>query len=145
MNEKICLFCGHRIVTTEKLEEKIYVNLYNLIENYGYNAFYSGGMGEFDIMCEQAIRKLKIVYPDIRLYRIVYRYKTDMESIKKLVDEIIIPDLGDAYYKKIIDLRNRWMVDMSQCVLCYINKNYGGAYKTMKYAETLGKDIILIS
>ena len=29
----------------------------------------------------------------------------DMENIKNLVDEIIIPDLGDVYYKKIIDLK----------------------------------------
>ena len=145
MREKICSFCGHRTIITENLEEKIYTNILDLIKNYGYTSFYSGGMGEFDLLCEQVVRKLKREYPDIKLYRIMYRYKTDMESVKNLVDEIIIPDFGEAYYKKIIDLRNRWMVDMSQSVLCYIYKNYRGAYKTMRYAEKSGKGIIMIN
>ena len=145
MHEKICSFCGHRTIITENLEEKIYANLYNLIKNHGYTAFYSGGMGEFDLLCEQVVRKIKKEYPDIKLYRIMYRYKTDMENIKNLVDGIIIPDLGEVYYKKIIDLRNKWMVEVSQCVICYIYKNYGGAYKTMKYAEKLKKNVIIIS
>jgi len=145
MNEKICSFCGHRTIITENPEEKIYVTLCNLIENHGYTSFYSGGMGEFDLLCERVVRKIKKEYPDIKLYRIMYRYKTDMENIKNLVDEIIIPDLGDVYYKKIIILRNRWMVEMSQCVLCHINKSYGGAYNTMKYAQSLGKEVVMIN
>ena len=102
MNEKICSFCGHRTIITENLEEKIYTNIYNLIKNQGYTSFYSGGMGEFDLLCEQVVRKIKKEYPDIKLYRIMYRYKTDMKSVKIWLMKLLFPIWGMFIIKKLL-------------------------------------------
>lgn len=56
------------------------------------------------------------------------------KAYEEKYDEIIIPDLGNVYYKAAIPARNRWMVNKSQYMISYISNSYGGAYTTYKYA-----------
>ena len=42
-------------------------------------------------------------------------------------------------------IRNREMVDRADLVICYIEYNEGGAYKTMKYALERDKAVINLS
>ena len=142
MKEKICVFCGHKIVFDKDTEDRVYATLADLIQNEGYNTFYSGGMGEFDQICESAVRKLKKDYPHIKLYRVIYKYKTNLDAVREIVDDIILPELEGFHYKEMILKRNEWMIDSSDAVLCYIRRDFGGAYKTMKHAEKNGKMII---
>ena len=142
MKEKICTFCGHKLVADNDTEDRVYSALSTLIKTENYNAFYSGGMGEFDEICENAIRKLKREHPHIKLYRVIYKYKPNLDAIKELVDDIILPELEGFHYKEMILKRNEWMIDSSDAVLCYIRRDFGGAYKTMKHAEKSGKMII---
>lgn len=144
MHDNICSFCGHRIVTDYSLEEKIYIKVLDLVMNKNCTIFYSGGMGEFDMLCERVVRRIKKKYPYIKLCRIIYKYKTDLKAVRSLVDEIIIPDLTNVHYKKAIVMRNRWMVEEADMILCYIHKSYGGAYTMMKYAEKTNTEIIRI-
>lgn len=141
MIEKVCTFCGHRIVKSD-IEDKVYSALEDLIKNENYNTFYSGGMGEFDQICESAVRRLKKEYPHIKLYRVIYKYKTNLDAVREIVDDIILPELEGFHYKEMILKRNEWMIDSSDAVLCYIRRDFGGAYKTMKHAEKSGKMII---
>ena len=83
--------------------------------------FYSGGMGEFDKMCENVVREYK------RLY-----------------DEIIIPDLGDIHYKRAITERNKWIAEHVDTVITYIRRDYGGAWNMYRYAKKIGTEIIEI-
>ncbi len=145
MQEKICSFCGHRTIITKNLEERVYKILSDLIENQGYTTFYSGGMGEFDNLCEKTVRQLKKEHPHIRLCLILYRYNPHLENLKLLFDEIIVPDLENIHYKRQITERNKWMADSSDTVLCYIYKDYGGAHSMMKYAEKENRKIILVN
>lgn len=144
MNEKICAFCGHRMVADYDLEERVLFVLSKMIRYESYTSFYSGGMGEFDNICERAVRKLKKEYPYIKLYRVIYKYKKGLEDVRSIVDDIIIPDLGDVYYKKAISLRNQWMAEVADAVLCYIRKEYGGAYIMMKYAKKVNAEIVML-
>ncbi len=140
MKEKICCFCGHRCVVNECLDYMIEHTLTDLIEKRGYNTFYSGGMGEFDELCEKIVRRLKNKYPHIKLCRVLYCYKRNID--KTLFDEIIVPWLEGIHYKKLIIMKNRWMVEKADAVLCYVNKDYGGAYSMMQYAQKLEKSIV---
>ena len=144
MKEKICSFCGNRIIITKNLESIIEETLINLVERYGYNTFYSGSMGEFDKLCELVVRRLKRKYRNIKLCRIMYYYRHTMDNENNLLmfDEIIIPEIEGMYYKRAIAERNKWMVEQAGIVLCHVHKDYGGAYKMMKYAETIQKNII---
>ena len=47
-----------------------------------------------------------------------------------------------AHPKSAIQIRNREMVDRADLVICYIEHNEGGAYKTVKYASEQNKPII---
>lgn len=58
-------------------------------------------------------------------------------------DEIIIPsELAGVHPKSAITKRNRWMVDKSELIICYIQRDFGGAFDTIKYANRQSKIII---
>lgn len=147
MKNKICMFCGHKDIFNEyKISEKITDNLIDLIENKKVHTFYSGGMGNFDKLCEKCVRKLKNKYPVIRLCLIIpYMSKKILQNSEyyyQMYDEISEPDLGDVFYKRAIEKRNRWMVDNSDYIISFVFRDYGGAYNTLKYA--IKKDVQII-
>lgn len=41
-------------------------------------------------------------------------------------------------------IRNRYMVDRADLIMCFIERNQGGAYNTIKYAEKMNKKIVHI-
>ena len=80
MCDKICVFCGHRTILDHSVEGEVRNTLLHLIKDEGFNAFYSGHMGEFDELCEGMIRSFKNRY-DIKLYAVLYNYSNS--AIKK--------------------------------------------------------------
>ena len=53
-----------------------------------------------------------------------------------LYDEIEICQYSaDAHYKSAFQARNQYMVDRSDLVLCCIEHQSGGAYRTVQYAQ----------
>ena len=141
----IATFCGHREVYVAEIYEKVEEIIKDLVENKGVDTFYSGNMGEFDKLCEKAVRALKREH-DIKLYWVAPYLTSEMNKekseIERLYDGIIIPDLGRVHYKAAILKRNFWMVDKSEYVISYVYREFGGAYKTHKYAEKKGKNIL---
>ncbi len=60
-----------------------------------------------------------------------------------MFDEIIFPDgFEKFFFKAAIIERNRYMVDNAHVAICYIDHNYGGAYKTYEYAVKKNLKII---
>ena len=47
-----------------------------------------------------------------------------------------------AHPKLAIPKRNEWMVEQADLVICYIEREIGGAYKAVQYADKLGKEVI---
>ncbi len=130
-----CCFIGHR--DSMGLEEVIYVHIKKLIKA-GVKDFYSGGMGNFDKMCEKAVKDLsgKIIY-------IPYNQSRIKKQDRQWYDYIICP-LGDKFYERFdIPKRNRWLVDNTDICLCHVYKQ-GGAKHTYDYATKIGKQIINI-
>ena len=101
----IATFCGHREVYVAEIYEKVEEIIKDLVENKGVDTFYSGNMGEFDKLCEKAVRALK-KHHDIKLFWIAPYFMTKMnkekEETEQLYDGIIIPDLGQVHYKAAI-------------------------------------------
>ena len=143
MKEKICSFCGHRDANNS-LRTQIKKAITDIIVNEGITTFYSGGMGKFDGMCESVVRELKRAHP-LKLYLIApymtQRINRDGEYYMELYDDIIIPDLGEVHYKRAITKRNKWVVEKSDVLLCYVTRSSGGAYQTLQYAQKLSKSI----
>ena len=74
---------------------------------------------------------------------LVLPYKVaQIEYYGEYYDGIIIPDVvSGAHPKAAITLRNRYMIDASDMVICFV-ENQGGAYSAIKYAKEKEKKII---
>ena len=113
----------------------------------GCTIFYTGAMGDFDDLFSSAVRKAKRCNPNIKLICVKPYMTQDInengEYLYSLYDDIIIPtELTDVHYKAAITKRNQWIIQNSEMVIVYTVRNYGGAYKAMKYAQKNNKTIM---
>ena len=70
----------------------------------------------------------------------------DMEYYAKYYDDIILPDcVSGTHPKGAITKRNKWMIENSDLILCYVERDCGGAYEAVKYAKKKEKNIINIA
>ena len=71
---------------------------------------------------------------------LVLPYKVkDIEYFEKYYDDVIIYEIEEKLHpKEAITKRNRWMVENCDLLLCFVERNSGGAYKAMQYANKQG-------
>ena len=92
-------------------------------------------------MVHQVLKEIKEQHPQIE-YTVVLAYVNDLYRYNK-DDNVLLPEEIDNVPNRFaIPARNNWMIDKSRYVICYINKNYGGAYKSVNRAKSAGKTII---
>lgn len=145
---KSCCGFGHRQVF-ENLSEQLYETVYSLAEQ-GCEIFYTGAMGDFDNMFSSSVRRIKRVFPNVKLI-CVKPYMTKEineygDYLYTLYDDILIPtELVGVHYKSAITKRNHWIISQSDLVIVYITRNYGGAYNALKFARSENKYIILLN
>lgn len=136
-------FCGHKdVFYKEQVNEKLAAVVAALIEE-GATEFYLGGYGDFDYMAAKIVRELKKDRPDIQS-TLVIPYM-DRDYNKELYDGSIYPPLENTPLRFAISKRNEWMVDQADVVVAYITHDWGGASKTLEYAQRKKKRIILIT
>lgn len=136
---KICCFAGHSSIFGKKdLSEKLRKEIVNLIENHNVTTFYNGGKGDFDWLCAKTIQELKKEYSSIKSYCILSympKEKDEFDSTLEIFDGTIYPDIENVPPRFAIIKRNEWMVKNSDFMIAYVNYPWGGAYKTLQYAE----------
>lgn len=145
-------FIGHRYIDNISLiEKKIEELVRNIISDKSYVEFLVGNDGEFDqIVSSTVLRvKRKNFCADSSLIWIMpyetAKYRNNEKNFKNYYDEIELCDeSASAYFKNAIMIRNRYMVDRADILVCYVEQKKGGAYQTMKYAKSIGKNIINI-
>ena len=133
-------FCGHSIISNkEELSKKISDTIEELIEE-GADVFYLGGYGDFDILSAREVKKAKIKHKSIVSVLVLpyleHRYN------KELYDETVYPDIESVPKRYAISARNKWMVDVSDVIVSFVDHDWGGAAKTLEYAKKHGKRII---
>ena len=104
---------------------------------------YMGRDGEFDTYAATLVKRVQKDYDDYHAieFNLVLPYpKKDMEDFDKYYDRVDIPI--SAHPKLAITKRNEWMVEQAELVICYIERESGGAYKAVQYAKKLEKEII---
>ncbi len=137
---------GHReIDDLRRLDNWLFPIIKKLIRTKPYVSFIIGRNGEFDeyaaSVIKRAQRELGKDNNDITL--ILPYTVANMECYEKYYDGIIIPEIVyRAHPKSAITLKNRYMIDRSDLVIVYVERNKGGAYTAMKYADRLNKSII---
>ena len=145
----IVTFLGHRslysVAGLSDIIEK------TICENIKFNdkiVFYCGGYGDFDNLCAKICRSIKRTYSNCEIVFITpYLNKSQQKKmnnylIDKIYDSIIYPQLENVPPKFAISRRNEWMVDQSDLIIAYVEHTFGGAYKSLCYAQRKKKRII---
>ncbi len=146
-------FFGHRqIENASAIEERLDEIIRPLLLGKEYVEFLVGRDGEFDQLVASTIKRLKrAVGGDNSALVWVLPYPTaeyrDCEAdYAAYYDEIeVCPESAAAHFKSAFQLRNRWMVDRSDLVVCCVECPSGGAFQTLRYAKRHGKSIINIA
>ena len=140
---------GHRDFDGHKtLDERLYPLLRDLIRDKPFVEIYIGRNGEFDRYGATVVKRAQKSFGkdnNALLCLLAYPMK-DMEFFVRYYDGVMIPECAQSVHpKRAIERRNRWMVERADLLICYVEREYGGAYAAMKYAMALGKKIINLS
>ena len=137
-----CCFFGHKDAPSsiyEKLEEAVE----KIIVEDGVSSFLVGNQGQFDSMALSALRKLKLKYPHIT-YNVVLAYmpaEKEMWSPYEYGETMLPGGIESVHPRYAVSWRNKWMVNESDMVICYITHGWGGAAKYVELAEKKGKRV----
>lgn len=147
--KKICCFAGHsELFGAEGLYEKLLSVIEDLILTEGINVFWTGNYGDFDKLSASAVRALKEKYPEIQLELVVPYLTSDINEYREqyysCYDSILIADIPEKTPKRLgIIKANQYMVKNSAVLVCFVERSFGGAAKTVEYAKkTAGIRII---
>lgn len=143
-------FFGHRYIDNPfQIMERLESIIANLITKKPSVEFLVGRNGDFDQFVSSAVLRAKKKYRDDNNYLIlVLPYPTsemqnNIDSFESYYDEIEIYDLSaKAHFKSAIQIRNRYMVDRADLIICCLEHKSGGAYQTVQYAKRQGKTVI---
>lgn len=143
MNIYTISFFGHRkIENPSEIEKQLEKLLYDIITQKEYVEFLIGREGEFDLLSASVIRRAVKSYGCgntsfiLVLPYMKAEYRDNKSEYLEYYDEIeICAKSSEVHYKSAIQMRNRSMVDRSNLVVCCIQRNSGGAYKTVQYAK----------
>lgn len=133
------MFCGHaNFISNEEDEKKIISFLEETVGNKSAELLF-GGYGNFDEFSYLCGKKYKEQHPDVKLvfvtpYLTNEYQKNHLEHIKNKYDSIIYPAIENKPLRYAIVYRNQYMVDIADAVIACVRCEYGGAYKTLKYA-----------
>ena len=142
---RVVLF-GHRdFHGHQTLERELAPRLRELIRVKPFLEIYVGRNGEFDIYAASVVKHIQneVGKENSELVCVLPYSQKDMEYYEKYYDRILIPEcVGGTHPKGAITKRNRWMVEQCDLFVCYVEREEGGAYTAMKYANKLDKKVV---
>lgn len=144
-------FAGHSFIPSSiKVKEMVKEQIRNNIIDAEFVTCYLGGYGDFDEICARACRELKQDYAGIEIvYVTPYISLSEQGKIREmqkygLYDTSIYPPIENSPPRFAILKRNEWMMTNADLIIAYVNRNYGGAYKSLLVAKRKKKKIINI-
>ena len=143
-------FFGHRhIENALEIEEKLEKIIYKLMNQDGYIEFLVGRNGEFDNIVSSVVHRVKEKIDDANCALILVlpyptsEYKNNVKNFENYFDSIEISHKASLSRPKAsIGIRNREMADRADLIICYIEKDAGGAVNAVEYAKSKGKKIV---
>ena len=139
--KNICCFAGHsKIYGTNELYDKLIIQIEKLITEENVSEFWVGNYGDFDKLCARVLQSLKEKHPGIQLNLVIPYLTADINENRKAYhdkyDNIIVADISEKTPQKLRILKcNEYMVQKSDYIICYVKNSFGGAYKTLEYAN----------
>lgn len=150
---KTVCFSGHRIICepVSELETRLRAAIVNCIRG-GATRFIVGGALGFDTLAEQTVLRLRSVYSQITLTLALpcppeeqtTRWTVEQRAVyfKILAEANEIAVVSPHYTNGCMQKRNRFMIDNSDKLICYLRQKSGGTYYTVNYAQKEGGLII---
>ena len=148
---KKCVFTGHRNLENDFSKPRLKRLIERLIKQ-GVDTFYNGMAIGFDLCAAECVLSLKKKYPNVKLIACIPCYgqeKYFSEADKKRYVKILKKadeknTLSDHYYQGCMQVRDKYMVDKSDCMIAYCHKNTGGAAYTVKLFQKTHPDGLLL-
>ncbi len=151
--DKTLCFTGHRAVPDCDMD-KVIKRTDALIERSvedGYRVFLAGGAVGFDTIAAFRVLSARNRFKNIKLVLVLpcknqtAKWKTEKsvheyQMLKNSADGVII--LQEFYDEGCMLKRNRFMVDNSGKLICYLTRNKGGSAYTVGYAQKSGIDCV---
>lgn len=150
----VCCFSGHRIIPKEILPQIEMAVEKSVIELLSHDVIFfgSGGALGFDQLAAEAVLRLKANYTHIKLV-MVLPCPPEQQSLKwndgqkkryfnllEQADKVRV--LSPQYTNNCMLDRNRYLVNNSAYLICYLRKQHGGTFYTANYAERQGLKIL---
>lgn len=152
MENTFCSFSGHRRIPAAALPQlrRLLADKVAELAGEGYTGFLCGGALGFDTLAAEAVLALRVRRPELTLTLALpcpdqdrswpesdrCRFRTIMES----ADEVIFT--APQYTRFCMQQRNRFLIDHSRLLVCYLTEMRGGTADTVKYALKQGVGII---
>ena len=147
----VCLFGHRQIENVIEVEAALRAVIEKILAEHEYVEFLLGREGEFDILAASVIKSimrsrdvgncsLTLVMPYLRA-----DFEKNQAEYEAYYDSVeLCENSAAAHPKAAIRIRNRVMVDRSDLCIFYVTHPSGGAYQTMKYAESINRTILRI-
>lgn len=133
-------FCGHSSVSNASIVASALASAIEELIAEGADNFYLGGYGEFDLIAARVVREAKASHLEIRSTLVIPYIDRDFDP--SLYDASVYPPLEAVPLRFAISKRNEWMIDKADVVVSGVTHEWGGAAKTLKYAQRKKKRII---
>ena len=143
-----CAFSGHREIpagAAEGLRRALSARIDELAEA-GCRRFLCGGALGFDTLAAEAVLEVRERRPAVRLVlalpcpgqdrRWAERDRAVFARILAAADETVL--VSPAYHRYCMMQRNRYLVDHSDLLICYLTRDRGGTAYTVGYALRRG-------
>jgi len=127
--KKVCCFFGHRKISSEeKLREKLYKTIEELIIKNNVGVFIFGSRSDFDRLCREVVNEFKEKYTYI--HRVYIR--AEYQHISDSYEEYLLQSCDETYYSKyavnagkaVYIERNFEMIDKSDICILYYSEEY---------------------
>lgn len=133
-------FCGHKDIHDRDAVERWLYDVCRDLILQGAEEFYLGGYGGFDHLSAAVLRELKKTHLQIRLILVLPYLNSSMPT--EGYYETVYPPLESVPKRFAISRRNEWMVQECDTIVAYVTHRWGGAAKTLEYAQRKKKRII---
>ncbi len=139
---KSCVLLGHHDCP-ESITQRLYDTIENIILQQNINAFYVGTHGNFDRLAYRVLCRLENKYP-IKI-NVVLAYLNTAKSSYYDYRKTVFPNvLENTPARYAIVKRNNYMVDIADCLICYVNNSHSNAYTFAERAKRRNVRIINI-
>ena len=146
---KVCAFSGHRNLKGYDFDPALLDRvIMNLIKT-GTENFLCGMALGFDMAAAESVMQYKKEY-GVKLTAVLpcknqsenysESNKARYQRILSACDEVIT--LSEEYFKGCMHARDRYMVENSNAVVCFLRKSGGGTFYTVNYAKKLNIPLI---